>query len=62
MGPSEVPLVGLTVGGTLDRAADLFGDNEAIVSLHQNVRKTFSQVQEDVSTAHQRFPFMPLVH
>lgn len=51
MGPSHRPLLGLTVGGAIDRAANLFGDTEAIVSRHQNIRKTFSQVKEEVGIA-----------
>ena len=45
----EKGLLGMTVGQTLDRAEVLFGDREAVVSVHQNVRKTFQQLNADVS-------------
>ncbi|KAB7502532.1 Salicylyl-CoA synthase / salicylate adenylyltransferase, partial [Armadillidium nasatum] len=47
MGPSDVPLLGLTIGKALDQAAESFGDTEAIVSVHQRIRRTFSQVKEE---------------
>ncbi|KAB7505739.1 Acyl-CoA synthetase family member 2, mitochondrial [Armadillidium nasatum] len=47
MGPSDVPLLGLTIGKALDQAAESFGDTEAVVSIHQSIRRTFSQVKEE---------------
>ena len=48
-GGSRVPLLGLTVGQTIARAAELFPENEAVVSLHQDTRRTFAQLHRDVS-------------
>ncbi|RXG60845.1 hypothetical protein Avbf_06008 [Armadillidium vulgare] len=48
MGPSDVPLLGLTIGKVLDQAAESFGDTEAIVSAHQRIRRTFSEVKEEI--------------
>ncbi|KAB7505740.1 Acyl-CoA synthetase family member 2, mitochondrial [Armadillidium nasatum] len=47
MGPSDVPLLGLTIGKALDQAAESFGDTEAVVSVHQSIRRTFSEVKEE---------------
>ncbi|KAL7641914.1 UNVERIFIED_CONTAM: hypothetical protein RMT77_007788 [Armadillidium vulgare] len=47
MGPSDVPLLGLTIGKALDQAAESFGDTEAVVSVHQRIRRTFSEVKEE---------------
>jgi len=38
-GPGSVPLLGLTVGRLLERAADRFGDREAVVSVAQQRRR-----------------------
>ncbi|XP_076053938.1 medium-chain acyl-CoA ligase ACSF2, mitochondrial-like isoform X1 [Oratosquilla oratoria] len=43
----QMPLSGLTFGQMVDRAEDLYGDREAIVSVHQGVRATFSQMKEE---------------
>ena len=45
----DKPLLGLTIGQVIDRAGDIYGDREAVVSLHQGVRKTFTDLQKDVS-------------
>ncbi|XP_063598867.1 medium-chain acyl-CoA ligase ACSF2, mitochondrial-like [Penaeus indicus] len=45
--PGSEPLLGLSIGGAVDRAERRFGDREAVVSVHQGVRKTFSQVKEE---------------
>ncbi|XP_037799315.1 LOW QUALITY PROTEIN: medium-chain acyl-CoA ligase ACSF2, mitochondrial-like, partial [Penaeus monodon] len=45
--PGSEPLLGLSVGQAVDRAERRFGDREAVVSVHQGVRKTFSQVKEE---------------
>ena len=47
---SQEPLLDLTVGQVIDRAAQLYGDREAVVSVHQQLSKTFTQLHEDVST------------
>lgn len=46
--PSSEPLLGLSIGQVVDRAERRFGDREAVVSVHQAVRRTFSQVKEEV--------------
>ncbi|XP_042888693.1 medium-chain acyl-CoA ligase ACSF2, mitochondrial-like [Penaeus japonicus] len=45
--PGARPLLGLSVGQVVDRADRNFGDREAVVSVQQAVRKTFSQVKEE---------------
>ncbi|XP_049764636.1 medium-chain acyl-CoA ligase ACSF2, mitochondrial-like isoform X1 [Schistocerca cancellata] len=45
---SEIPLVNLTVGQLVDKSAQLWGDREAIVSVHQGHRLTFQEVKEKV--------------
>ena len=37
--------MGLTIGQTVDSAADKYGDREAVVVTHQNIRRTYTQVQ-----------------
>ncbi|KAK3878699.1 hypothetical protein Pcinc_016683 [Petrolisthes cinctipes] len=36
-----------TLGQVVARAADLFGDREALVSVYQHIRKTFTQVHQE---------------
>lgn len=45
----DKPLLGLTMGQVIDRAGDTYGDREAVVSMHQGIRKTFTDLQQDVS-------------
>jgi fatty-acyl-CoA synthase len=47
-GPSDVPLLGETIGQCLDRITAAFGGHEALVSCHQNIRYTYSQLQSEV--------------
>ncbi|XP_075550696.1 putative acyl-CoA synthetase YngI [Dermacentor variabilis] len=46
--PGDVPLLPLTVGEVIDRAADTMGDNLAIISCHQEISKTYVQYKLDV--------------
>ncbi|XP_049789382.1 medium-chain acyl-CoA ligase ACSF2, mitochondrial-like isoform X1 [Schistocerca nitens] len=46
--PSADPLLAVTVGQLVDSAADRFGPREALVSCHQGVRLTFSEVKRRV--------------
>ncbi|XP_054922084.2 medium-chain acyl-CoA ligase ACSF2, mitochondrial-like isoform X2 [Dermacentor andersoni] len=46
--PGNVPLLPLTVGEVIDRAADTMGDNVAIISCHQEISKTYVQYKLDV--------------
>ena len=49
-GPGYPPLLGLTIGQAVDRAEDMFGDREALVVSHQNIRRTFSEVKQEVDS------------
>ena len=40
--------MGLTIGQAVDRAEDMFGDREALVVTHQNIRRTFTEVKQEV--------------
>jgi fatty-acyl-CoA synthase len=43
-GVGSVPLLSETVGGALDRAADRFGDRDAVVSCHQGIRYSYREL------------------
>ncbi|XP_066986589.1 medium-chain acyl-CoA ligase ACSF2, mitochondrial-like [Macrobrachium rosenbergii] len=43
------PLLGITIGQLLDAAERRHGDREAVVSVHQGIRKTFSQANQDAN-------------
>ncbi|XP_069936641.1 medium-chain acyl-CoA ligase ACSF2, mitochondrial [Cherax quadricarinatus] len=45
--PGTRPLLGIHMGNMVDRAEDMFGDREAIVSVQQGKRATFSQVKQE---------------
>ena len=40
--------MGLTIGQAVDRAEDMFGDREALVVTHQNIRRTFTEVKQEI--------------
>ncbi len=46
-GPSDVPLLGETLGQCLDRITAAFGDHEALVSRHQNLRYTYRELHAE---------------
>ncbi len=48
-GPSSEPLLGLTIGDAFDQTVLAFGDKEAVVSVHQNIRYTYLELQEKVN-------------
>ena len=48
-GASLVPLLGETIGANLDRTVSRYGDNEALVSVHQNLRYTYSEFNDAVN-------------
>jgi fatty-acyl-CoA synthase len=50
-GPSPVPLLGETIGDALNRAAADFGDRDALVSRHQDLRYTYRQLLQEVNRA-----------
>src|SRR3954452_15441352 len=47
-GTSSTPLLGDTIGDNLDRTVARFGDREALVSVHQDLRYTYAQFGEAV--------------
>ncbi len=47
-GTSDVPLLGHTIGADLERTAERFPDREAVVSVHQDVRLTYAQLDAAV--------------
>lgn len=58
-GTSSVSLLSLTVGQSLDCAAQRWPDREAVVFLQDGIRKTFSQFQQDVCLSCESFFFVP---
>ena len=48
-GTSEQPLLGMTIGDKFDQACQQYADRDAVVSMHQNVRLTYQQLQEKVN-------------
>ncbi|MEO1258094.1 MAG: AMP-binding protein [Bacteroidota bacterium] len=49
-GPSDVPLLGITIGDKLDEIVRRFPTNEALVAKHQNIRWTYGQLKNEVDT------------
>ncbi len=47
-GVSTVPLLGETIGASFERTVARFGDREALVSCHQGLRFTYSQLNDAV--------------
>ena len=45
-GISNVPLMGMTIGDMLDSIAEKYPNNEAIVSVEQNIRWTYAEFKE----------------
>ena len=50
-GSGSVPLLGETIGAALDRAAARFGDRDALISCHQNLRYTYADLLREVNRA-----------
>jgi fatty-acyl-CoA synthase len=50
-GTASVPLRGETIGAALDRIAADFGDRDALISCHQNLRYTYAQLLDQVNCA-----------
>ena len=48
-GTSGVPLLGMTISEMVDSIAAKYPDNEAIVSMHQNIRWTYREFAEQVN-------------
>jgi fatty-acyl-CoA synthase len=47
-GPSDVPLLGETIGQCFDRIAATFSDHDALISCHQQVRYSFRELHTEV--------------
>ena len=47
-GPSSLPLLGETIGSSLERVAAIYGDRDALVSVHQGVRYTYAELNDRV--------------
>jgi len=47
-GTSEEPLLGITIGDKFDEIVQQYPDNEAVVSIHQNIRWSYSRLQVEV--------------
>jgi fatty-acyl-CoA synthase len=50
-GSATTPLLGLTIGESLNRAAARFGDRDALISCHQAIRLTYSALLHEVNRA-----------
>src|SRR5215510_5165559 len=50
-GTSTTPPLGLTIGEALNRAAAQFGDHDALIVRHQNIRYTYRQLQDEANRA-----------
>jgi len=48
-GTSDFPLLGMTIGEMVNNIATKYPDTEAIVSMHENIRLTYSQFLEQVN-------------
>ncbi|TAJ44465.1 AMP-binding protein [Methanofollis fontis] len=48
-GTSNIPLMGETIGAMLNRIAAEYPENEALVSVHQNIRWTYAEFLERVN-------------
>lgn len=47
-GSSITPLIGETIGNNFDASVERWGDNEALVACHQNIRWTYRELQAEV--------------
>ena len=50
-GPSTTPLLGETIGAALNRAAERFGQRDALISCHQNLRYSYRELLDEVNRA-----------
>ena len=50
-GPSDVPLLGETIGENLRRTVERFPDREALVVRHQGYRATYAELWREVDRA-----------
>jgi len=54
-GVAEKPLLGMTIGDMLDRTAQQYPNNEALVCLHQDIRWSYREFVEKVNEAARAF-------
>ena len=47
-GPGTTPLLGVTIGQLLEKTAGRYGDDDAVVVVHQKIRKTYQQLLREV--------------
>jgi fatty-acyl-CoA synthase len=47
-GVSDKPLLGLTIGEMFDKTVESYKENDALISVHQNIRWTYSQLKTEV--------------
>ena len=50
-GPSDVPLLGETIGANLRRTVERFGDRDALVVRHQHYRATYRELWHEIDSA-----------
>ena len=50
-GAAPAPLLGQTIGASLNQIAARFGDRDALISCHQNARYTYAQLLDEVNCA-----------
>ena len=48
-GTSQQPLLGMTIGDKFDQACLQYADQDAVISVHQNVRLSYKQLQVKVN-------------
>ena len=48
-GASDIPLIGMTIGDAFDRTVARFPDRDALISRHQGLRYTWTQLQDEVN-------------
>ena len=47
-GSTDLPLLGITISDALDHAASRWGSKEALIVVNQDVRRTWSELEERV--------------
>ena len=48
-GASSQPLLGMTIGAKFDQACEQYAEQDAVISVHQNVRLSYKQLQDQVN-------------
>ena len=48
-GASNQPLLGMTIGAKFDQACEQYAGQDAVISVHQNVRLSYKQLQDQVN-------------